>query len=97
MAALAAGIGAGTDAAIKDSGSRQPPAVPEQRPQPGNFGNGFGLGNGVGRATGPAATPRHRAQQRQLQQAVQQAVEPGLVDITSNLRYEGGTAPPPAW
>ncbi|MGD0376843.1 MAG: trypsin-like peptidase domain-containing protein [Streptosporangiaceae bacterium] len=102
VAALAAGIGAGTVFALKDGGS---PAAQQSSGSglggslglgngsgTGNgsgLGNGSGFGNGTGNGTGNASGT---AVSNATLRSVKAAVQPGLVDITSNLHYENGTA-----
>ena len=95
IAALAAGVGAGTMLAIKDSGSNTAQQSPNSGLGLGNgsgFGNGSGVGNGSGLGNGSGGNAAGTGLSSAKQQAVEQAVQPGLVDITSNLRYENGTA-----
>ena len=99
VAALAAGVGAGTVFALNDN---SPPAAQQSSGSglgglglgngsgtgTGNgsgAGNGSGFGNGTGNASGTAVS-------NATLRSVKAAVQPGLVDITSNLRYENGTA-----
>jgi len=89
VAALAAGIGAGTVFAVKD-GNNTPSAQQSQGNGQGT-GNGLGLGNGPGSGNGSGNASGAAVGDATLR-AVKAAVEPGLVDITSNLRYEDGTA-----
>jgi S1-C subfamily serine protease len=76
VAALAAGVGAGAVLAVNHN---NPAPVAGQQFQQ----RGTGLGSG--QLTGPGLS-------RASVQAIQKKVDPGLVDITSNLRYQGGTA-----
>ena len=95
IAALAAGVGAGTMLAIKDSGSNTAQQSQNGGLGLGNgsgFGNGSGTGNGSGLGNGSGGSAAGTGLSSAKQQAVEQAVQPGLVDITSNLRYENGTA-----
>src|ERR1022692_1234860 len=75
VAALAAGVGAGTVLAVNHNNSA--PVAGQQFQQ-----RGTGLGSG--QVTGPGLS-------RASVQAIQKKVDPGIVDITSNLRYQGGT------
>src|ERR1022692_4314220 len=76
VAALAAGVGAGAVLAVNHNNST--PVAGQQFQQ-----RGTGLGSG--QITGPGLS-------RASVQAIQKKVDPGLVDITSNLHYQGGTA-----
>jgi len=83
VAAVAAAMGAGvTSLALRPSGTSAsgPPSRGAQRVHPGPFGGVPGGGESGTRING--ATER----------AVVHAVKPGLVDITSNLRYQGSQA-----
>jgi S1-C subfamily serine protease len=96
IAALAAGVGAGTMLAIKDSGSN--PAQSSGQNSGLGLGNGSGVnngsgvGNGSGLGNGSGGNAAGTGLSSAKQQAVENAVQPGLVDITSDLRYENGTA-----
>jgi S1-C subfamily serine protease len=92
IAALAAGVGAGTVLAIKDSGSTTPQSQGSGLGNGSGFGNGSGPGNGSGLGNGSGGNAAGTGLSSAKQQAVEQAVQPGLVDITSSLRYENGTA-----
>ena len=83
VAAIAAAAG-GLVVAFANTGS-QPPAA--SSPGSGAFGNGNGSGNPFGNQVSPGAN----ISQSTLRQ-VQQAVEPGLVVITSDLKYTGNGA-----
>ena len=86
MAVLAAGIGAASVAALYRPSRQSPSANTGLNP---NFGNGIGQGNGTGQGnSGANGTSISNAQM----QRVANAVEPGVVDISSNLQYIGGTA-----
>jgi S1-C subfamily serine protease len=93
VAALAAGGGAAAVATL-DHGStpasQASPSIGSQNPGNGNGLNPFGSGNGTGNGSGSgnSNTGVNSAQE----QAVANAVEPGVVDISSNLGYVGGTA-----
>src|ERR1022692_1873443 len=76
VAALAAGVGAGAVLAVNHNNST--PVAGQQFQQ-----RGTGLGSG--QITGPGLS-------RASVQAIQKKVDPGIVDITSNLHYQGGTA-----
>jgi S1-C subfamily serine protease len=76
VAALAAGVGAGAVLAVNHNNST--PVAGQQFQQ-----RGSGLGSG--QITGPGLS-------RASVQAIQKKVDPGIVDITSNLHYQGGTA-----
>jgi len=80
VAALAAGVGAGTVLAINNGKSATPVAGQPFR-QRGTSGSGTGAGQGAG--TGLSSS---------TEQAIVNKVEPGLVDITSHLKFTGGTA-----
>jgi S1-C subfamily serine protease len=89
IAALAAGIGAGTVLAVRDTGANQPQGSGFSQglgngAGPGN-GSGLGNGSGSGNAAGTGVS-------NATLQTVDNAVRPGLVDITSSLKYENGTA-----
>jgi S1-C subfamily serine protease len=92
IAALAAGVGAGTVLAIKDSGSTTPQSQGSGLGNGSGFGNGSGPGNGSGLGNGSGGNAAGTGLSSAKQQAIEQAVQPGLVDITSSLRYENGTA-----
>jgi S1-C subfamily serine protease len=78
VAALAAGIGAGITVAVGHHGSPAPsPGVSSGGQVPGPANNAGG--------TGSSSAPLNRA-------AVAEKVDPGLVDITSTLKYNGETA-----
>jgi S1-C subfamily serine protease len=96
VAAIAAAAG-GLVVAFTDSGHQQPSA--SSGAGNGNFGNGFG-GNGFGNnpfsgngsnGSGNGVNPGGNISQSTLQK-VQSAVQPGLVVITSNLKYNGNAA-----
>jgi S1-C subfamily serine protease len=76
VAALAAGVGAGAVLAVNHNNST--PVAGQQFQQ-------RGAGLGPGQITGPGLS-------RTSVQAIQKKVDPGIVDITSNLHYQGGTA-----
>jgi len=77
VAALAAGVGAGAVLAI-NPGNPATPAAGQQLPGSGSGGQtGLGSGSDLSNAS---------------EQAIINKVEPGLVDITSHLKYTGGTA-----
>jgi S1-C subfamily serine protease len=76
VAALAAGVGAGAVLAVNHN---SPTPVAGQQFQQG------GTGLGQGQSTGSGLS-------RASVQAIQKKVDPGLVDITSSLHYQGGTA-----
>jgi S1-C subfamily serine protease len=76
VAALAAGVGAGAVLAVNHNNST--PVAGQQFQQ-------RGAGLGPGQITGPGLS-------RASVQAIQKKVDPGIVDITSNLHYQGGTA-----
>jgi S1-C subfamily serine protease len=80
VAAVAAGIGA-TLVAVADHGSSASPNAgsPLTQNPGGNAGNGAGSGSAGGVSTAQ-------------EQAIEGKVEPGIVDISSNLQYAGGTA-----
>jgi S1-C subfamily serine protease len=80
VAALAAGVGAGTVLAINNGKSSAPAASPPLHQH--GLQNGSGIGSGLG-GTGLSNS---------TEQAIVNKVNPGLVDITSHLRYTGGTA-----
>ena len=84
VAAIAAAAG-GLVVAFANNGSQQPSA---SSPGSGTFGNGNGSGNNP---FGNQVSPGANINQSTLRQ-VQQAVEPGLVVITSNLKYTGNGA-----
>jgi len=86
VAAMAAAAG-GLVVAFADSGSQQPSASSGNGA--GNFPNG-GLGNPFG-GLGNGASPGANVSQGTLHQ-VERAVSPGLVVITSNLKYNGSGA-----
>ncbi len=97
VAALAAGVGAGTVLALNDNNS---PAA-QQSSGSGlgglGLGNGSGTGNGAGLGNGPGfgngtGNASGTAVSNATLRSVKAAIQPGLVDITSNLRYENGTA-----
>jgi S1-C subfamily serine protease len=88
VAALAAGVGAGVVAAVENHSST--PAAqgsPNSGVNPNNGNNApsnpFNSGNTPNNGTGVSNA---------REQAVANAVEPGVVDISSNLRYAGGNA-----
>ena len=81
VAALAAGVGAGTVLAINSGKSTNPIAGQPFR-QRGTGDSGTGSQGG---STGPGLSDATR-------QAIENKVVPGVVDITSNLKYTGGTA-----
>jgi S1-C subfamily serine protease len=87
VAAIAAAAG-GLVVAFADSGSQQPSASPGS----GSFGNGFGNnpfnGNNI---PGAPNSPGSNIGQSTLHK-VEQAVKPGLVVITSDLRYNDSGA-----
>ena len=76
VAALAAGVGAGAVLAVNHNNST--PVAGQQFQQ-------RGAGLGPGQITGPGLS-------RTSVQAIRNKVDPGIVDITSNLHYQGGTA-----
>ena len=85
VAAIAAAAG-GLVVAFADNGSRPPTASPGS----GAFGNGnnpFGGNGGFGPGTAPGANISPSTRNK-----VEQAVKPGLVVITSNLRFNGSGA-----
>jgi len=88
VAALAAGIGAGAVAVVDHSTSNNSPSAGAGlNPGSGNNpNNGFFPGQGNNNNSGGSGVSG-----AQEQQAVN-AVEPGVVDISSNLQYLGGTA-----
>jgi S1-C subfamily serine protease len=88
VAALAAGIGAAAVATLDHGSTPTSQSSPNTGlPNPGNGGGGTGSGNGSG-SGGFSAGGVSSSQE----QAIINAVEPGVVDIQSNLNYEGGTA-----
>jgi S1-C subfamily serine protease len=85
VAALAAGVGAGIVAAVENHGSTplsQGSSSSGVNPSSGNNGQGND-GNSPNSGTGVSNAK---------EQAVAKAIEPGVVDISSNLRYAGGNA-----
>ncbi len=82
VAALAAGIGAGTVLAVNHGKSNPVAGQPFQQ-RGTSLRPGSGLGSGQGNGTGLSGATR---------QAIIGKVEPGVVDITSTLGYSGGTA-----
>jgi S1-C subfamily serine protease len=94
VAAIAAAAG-GLVVAFADTGSQQPSA--SSGSGNGNFGNGFGNspfgGNGTGGngTGGNGTTPGANISQGTLTK-VENAVKPGLVVITSDLKYQGSGA-----
>jgi S1-C subfamily serine protease len=93
VAALAAGVGAAAVATLDHGSTPASQASPSTgSPNPGNAGNGFdpfGSGNGSGDGSGSGSSTGVNSAQ---EQKVANAVEPGVVDISSNLGYVGGTA-----
>ncbi len=89
VAALAAGIGAAAVATLDHNSTPAAQTSPNTGvPNQGNGGTGgTGPSNGSG-SNGFSAGGVSASQE----QAVINAVEPGVVDIQSNLNYEGGTA-----
>ncbi len=87
VAALAAGVGAAAVATL-DHGST--PAS-QASPNTGLPGSGSGTNPGSGFTPGGSGSSGTGASSAQ-EQAVASAVEPGVVDISSNLQYVGGTA-----
>ncbi len=86
MAALAAGIGAGAVAVVDHSTSNNSPSAgAPANPNSGNNPNS-GLVPGQGNNSGGSGVSSAQ------EQTVINAVEPGVVDISSNLQYLGGTA-----
>ena len=88
VAALAAGVGAGAVAALDHSTPSSQNSNAGANPNTGsgnglNPGTGFGGNNGANTGGGVSTAQ---------EQAVAKAVEPGVVDISSNLSYAGGTA-----
>jgi S1-C subfamily serine protease len=88
VAAVAAGLGAGIVAAVENHSSTpvsQGSPSTGLNPNSGNNGsnNPFNNGNGANSGTGVGNAK---------EQAVANAVEPGVVDISSSLRYVGGNA-----
>jgi S1-C subfamily serine protease len=84
VAVVAAAVGAGLTGYALNSGSNPPSASGQpsgQGNRPGNF-PGFPSGGGSSRHGVSSATER----------SVVSAVKPGLVDISSNLRYQGSQA-----
>jgi S1-C subfamily serine protease len=88
VAALAAGIGAAAVATLDHGSTPASQSSPNTGlPNPGNGAGGTGPGTGSG-SGGYSAGGVSNSQE----QAIINAVEPGVVDIQSNLNYEGGTA-----
>ena len=77
VAALAAGVGAGTVLAVNNGKSEQPRRPASRTSQRGLRGSPAQGGAGLSSSS---------------EQAIVSKVEPGLVDITSHLKYTGGTA-----
>jgi S1-C subfamily serine protease len=91
VAAVAAGAGAGTVLLLGNHNGSTPAS--SGSPLRGS-GNGGGLGNGGGAGNGSGGTgfgPSAGMSSAALRSVVN-AVSPGIVDITSNLGFEGGTA-----
>jgi len=76
VAALAAGVGAGT-VLLANNNSKSGDQVAGQPFRQRGTSSGQGAGTGLSSST---------------EQAIVNKIEPGLVDITSSLRYSGGTA-----
>jgi S1-C subfamily serine protease len=97
VAALAAGLGAGSVFLATNNSNSSPSA--SSGPVQGGSGNaggfgpgsGFGFGSGSGPGSG-SSSGNNAGVSSATQQSVVNAVAPGLVDITSNLGFEGGTA-----
>jgi S1-C subfamily serine protease len=86
VAALAAGIGAAAVAVFdhnSPASQSQPNAGAPQNPNAGNGNAGTGLGNGSNAGSGVSTAQ---------EQAIANKIEPGVVDISSDLQYAGGTA-----
>ncbi len=84
VAALAAGIGAAAVAVFDHNSASQSPNASSQNPNAGNGANpGTGIGNGANTGSGVSSAQ---------EQAIANKIEPGVVDISSNLQYAGGTA-----
>ena len=101
VAALAAGVGAGTVFALNDSSPAAQQSSGSGLGGSLGLGNGSGAGNGSGVGNGSGAgngsgvgngNASGTAVSNATLRSVKAAVQPGLVDITSNLRYENGTA-----
>jgi S1-C subfamily serine protease len=92
VAAMAATAG-GLVVSFADSGNQQPSA--SSGTGNGTFGNGFGnnpfSGNSGNGSNGGGSNPGANISQGTLQK-VESAVKPGLVVITSNLKYDGSGA-----
>jgi S1-C subfamily serine protease len=79
VAALAAGIGAAAVAVFDHNSAQNQPNANSQNP---NSSNNPGLGNGS--SVGGVNSAQ--------EQAIAKKIEPGIVDISSDLQYAGGTA-----
>ncbi len=86
VAVVAAGIGAGLTGYALNSGSSSPSSASGQP----NGGTGNKPGNFPG-FPGPGNSSRHGVSGA-TERSVASAVRPGLVDISSNLRYQGSQA-----
>jgi S1-C subfamily serine protease len=87
VAAVFAGIGAGTVLAVEHTSS--PSASANTQPNDGGSSNFPGFFNPF---SGSGSSGSGSAVSSAILRSVARAVEPGVVDITSSLRYEGGTA-----
>jgi S1-C subfamily serine protease len=81
VAALAAGIGAAAVAVFDHNSAQNQPSAGSQNP---NSSNNPGTGLGNGSSAGGVSSAQ--------EQAIAKKIEPGIVDISSDLQYAGGTA-----
>jgi S1-C subfamily serine protease len=91
VAALAAGVGAAAVATLDHSST---PSASQSPSSGTNPGNGFNPGGGLspGNSSGGSNNSSSGGVSSATEQKIITRVEPGVVDISSNLQYAGGTA-----
>ena len=86
VAVLAAGAGAGAAITLNHSGSGGSAASSANSGLGGSAANPFGDGNGANPGSGPSVPSSLNVQE------LQNKVDPGIVDVTSQLKYNDATA-----